>query len=213
MNYVERIIQSQDWITVLFVSCFVLLALLSVFYKKRLEDFLKLPISNTYFIGKGKSEEVKHPFNLILFCIQIISISLFIYLFFLEQENYSKGLFLQISIGVFVFIAVKFIIEKMIGTIFSMEDLINNYVFQKFSYKNFISILLFILNLFFYYTFLPSKNLLLAICGLLILIHIILITYSFKNHRTLLFSNFFYFLLYLCTLEISPYLIVYKALN
>ncbi|MDC3229281.1 DUF4271 domain-containing protein [Flavobacteriaceae bacterium] len=35
---------------------------------------------------------------------------------------------------------------------------------------------------------------------------------NYKNYRSLIFSNFFYFLLYICALEISPYLILYKVI-
>ncbi len=213
MQYVERTIISQDWVTLLLLACFVLLAVISVFYRKRFEDFIKLPVSHTYFISKGISEEIKHPFNLILFSIQIISISLFIYLFFPEASQLETDLFIQIGIGVFVFIAVKYLIEKLIGSIFSIEELVDQYVFQKFSYKNYFSLVLFAINLVFYFTYKPSITILLIITGILLTLNFLIVFYRFKNYRTLLFNNFFYFLLYLCTLEISPYLIVYKALS
>ena len=212
MQYVERSIESQDWITLLLVGCFILLALGSVLYKKRFEDFIKLPISNNFFIARGNTDEIKHPFNLLLFVFQIVSISLFIYLFFLEKAKSNSGLFIQIIIGVSVFIIVKLFVEKMIGTIFSMEGFINQYIFHKFTYRNFTSLLIFVANLFFYFAFDPNLSTLLVVTGVLAIFNILIIFYSLKNYRSLLFSNFFYFLLYLCTLEISPYFIVYKAL-
>jgi len=212
MKYIERSIESQDWVTLLLVGCFILLAIVSVIYKKRFEDFIKLPISNNYFIGKGKSDEIKHPFNMALFSIQLISISLFIYLFFSEEAKTNSSLFLQILIGVSIFILVKLIVEKMMGTIFSMEGFINQFIFQKFTYRNFTSLLIFVANLFFYFTFKPNLITLLVFTSVLVLFNLLIIFYSLKNYRTLLFSNFFYFLLYLCTLEISPYFLVYKAL-
>ena len=212
MQYIERSLISQDWITILLAACFVLLAFVSVLYKKRFEDFIKLPISNNYFITKGITDDIKHPFNIILFCIQIVSISLLIYLFFSEESKTNPNLFIQISTGVFVFLSIKLIIEKLIGTIFSIDDFINQYVYRKLTYRNFLSLLIFGANLIFYFSFKPSLITLLVFTSVLVLFNSFIIFYSLKNYRTLLFSNFFYFILYLCTLEISPYIILYKAL-
>ncbi len=212
MQYVERSIESKDWIIFLLVGCFVLLAIVSVLYKKRFEDFIKLPISNNFFIAKDKTDEMKHPFNIILFCIQIISISLFIYLFFPEENRLNFSLFIQIITGVFVFEIVKLMVEKMIGSIFSIDVFINQYVYQKLTYRNFLSLLIFAANLIFYFSFKPDLSMLLVFIGALVVFNGLIIFYSIKNYRTLFFSNFFYFILYLCTLEISPYIILYKAL-
>ena len=211
MQYVERSIDSQDWITLTMVGSFVVLALVSVLYKKRFEDFIKLPISNNFFIAKGTTEEIKHPFNILLFSLQIVSISLFVLLFFPEETQLNSGLFFQIFIGVFVFIAIKLFVEKMIGTIFSIESTINSYLYKKLTYTNYLSFFVFIANLVFYFSFKPSLNILLIFTTVCLLFYSFIIYYSIKNYRNLLFSNFFYFILYLCALEISPYIILYKA--
>jgi len=212
MQYVERSIDSQDWIILILVGSFVVLAMLSVLYKKRFEDFIKLPISNNFFIAKGTTDEIKHPFNILLFSLQIVSISLFVLLFFPEETQHNSGLFVQIFIGVFVLVVTKLFIEKMMGTIFSIENVINSYLYKKLTYTNYLSFFIFIANLFFYFSFKPSLNTLLVFTTVCLLFYSFIIYYSIKNYRTLLFSNFFYFILYLCTLEISPYIILYKAL-
>ena len=120
-------------------------------------------------------------------------------------------LFLQILFVVFVFIIVKTSIEKIIGTIFSIEKLIDHYIYEKLSYRNFLSLLLIITNLIFYFSIKPDLNTLLILTGILFLVNMLILSYSYKNYRSLIFSNLFYFLLYICALEISPYLILYKA--
>lgn len=193
------------------VGCIVVIAILKVIYPKRFEDFIRLPVSNNYFLAKGKSEELRHPFSILLFLIQLISISLFAYLFFLEKGKATVLLFFQILSAVFIFIIVKTSIEKMIGAIFSIKNVIDQYIYEKLTYRNFISLLLIIANLIFYFSVKPDLNTLLIFTGILFLINILFLFYSYKNYRSLIFSNFFYFLLYLCALEISPYLILYKA--
>ena len=211
MRYTNRIIESVDWVTLIMVGCIVVIAILKVIYPKRFEDFIRLPVSNNYFLAKGKSEELRHPFSILLFLIQLISISLFAYLFFLEKGKATVLLFFQILSAVFIFIIVKISIEKIIGTIFSIENVIDQYIYEKLTYRNFISLLLVIANLIFYFSVKPDLNTLLIFTGILFLINILFLFYSYKNYRSLIFSNFFYFLLYLCALEISPYLILYKA--
>lgn len=193
------------------VGCLVILAVIKIIYPKRFEDFIKLPISNNYFLSKGKFEELRHPFSLVLFGIQLISISLFIHLFFLEKSKPDLLLFLQIVIAVFVFIIIKSTLEKMIGTIFSIEIVVDKYVYEKLTYRNFISLFLIVINLFFYFSMNPDVRTLTIVTCFFILINMIILFYSYKNYRSLIFSNFFYFLLYLCALEISPYVILYKV--
>ncbi len=201
----------MDWVTLIMVGCILIIAILKVIYPKRFNDFIRLPVSNNYFLAKGKSEELRHPFSILLFIIQLISISLFINLFFLEKGKANVLLFLQILFVVFVFIIVKTSIEKMIGAIFSIEKLIDHYIYEKLSYRNFLSLLLIIANLIFYFSIKPDLNILLILTGILFLGNMLILSYSYKNYRSLIFSNLFYFLLYICALEISPYLILYKA--
>ena len=211
MRYTNRIIESLDWVTLIMVGCILIIAILKVIYPKRFNDFIRLPVSNNYFLAKGKSEELRHPFSILLFIIQLISISLFINLFFLEKGKANVLLFLQILFVVFVFIIVKTSIEKIIGTIFSIEKLIDHYIYEKLSYRNFLSLLLIITNLIFYFSIKPDLNTLLILTGILFLVNMLILSYSYKNYRSLIFSNLFYFLLYICALEISPYLLLYKA--
>jgi hypothetical protein len=193
------------------VGCILIIAILKIIYPKRFDDFIKLPVSNNYFLAKGKSEELRHPFSILLFVIQIISIALFVNLFFLEKGKANMILFLKILFVVFVFIIVKTSIEKMIGAIFSIEKVIDHHIYEKLSYRNFLSLLLIIANLIFYFSIKPDLNILLILTGILFLGNMLILSYSYKNYRSLIFSNLFYFLLYICALEISPYLILYKA--
>lgn len=193
------------------VGCILIIAILKVIYPKRFNDFIRLPVSNNYFLAKGKSEELRHPFSILLFVIQLISTSLFVNLFFLEKGKANVFLFLQILFVVFVFIIVKTSIEKMIGAIFSIEKLIDHYIYEKLSYRNFLSLLLIITNFIFYFSIKPDLNILLILTGILFLVNMLILSYSYKNYRSLIFNNLFYFLLYICALEISPYLILYKA--
>ncbi len=212
MQNIHRTIESLDWITFILVGCVILVTVLRVVYPKRFDDFIKLPISNNYFLTKGKFEELKHPFSVLFFLIQVLTLSLFVFLFFLEKRELSATIFIKITIASFTFILIKTCIEKLIGSIFDIETIINNYIFTKLSYRNFISLFLIVLNFIFYFSVEPTMLLLFIFSGFIVLLNLFILFINYKNYRSLIFSNFFYFLLYICALEISPYLILYKVI-
>ncbi|MCF6306738.1 MAG: DUF4271 domain-containing protein [Flavobacteriaceae bacterium] len=212
MQYLERTIYSLDWVILLLVGSIAIIAILKSLYPNRFDDFIKLPFSSNYFLLKGKSEEIKHPFSWVLFGVQIISISLFLNLFFIEENLGDSKVFLQIFLGISSFVIIKYSIEKIIGIVFSIENITNQYAYQKLTYRNYLALFLLIANFIFYFSVQANKQVLLVFAGILILINCVVLYYSFKKYRNLLFSNFFYFLLYLCTLEISPYVLLYKVL-
>ena len=146
MQNIHRAIESLDWITFILVGCVILVTVLRVVYPKRFDDFIKLPISNNYFLTKGKFEELKHPFSVLFFLIQVLTLSLFIFLFFLVKGGLSATIFIKITLASFTFILMKTCIEKLIGSIFDIETIINKYIFTKLSYRNFISLFLIVLT-------------------------------------------------------------------
>ncbi len=175
-----------------------------------------LPITDKYFAMQGKGYEIKHPFNVSLFFIQVVSFSLFIYLFLIHKQpevSTNKWLFIQLFTGVSLFILVKYILEKMIAHIFGMDSIINNYLYEKLSYSSLIAIVVLIFNILLFYTITPNSLILwVAIASIGILFVISLIS-SYKRNANLILRHFFYFILYLCALEIAPFIILYKILD
>lgn len=215
LDFSERLIISTDWAAYLLVACFVLFALSKYFYPKRFHEFSLLPITNQYFFVHGKNDELNHPFNMMLFVVQIICVSIFVFLLFKvynpSEIQKNEWLFLQICTAYGVFILIKFSLEKIVANIFSMDELINNYLYQKLSYRNFLGILFFLGNLFFLYVYPPTRITLVIFGGFALALNAIALLYSYKKNGKLIFSNFFYFILYLCALEIAPYIILYKT--
>ena len=217
MQYVERYTESIDWITIFLMGCFVLFTVVKYAYPKRFDEFILLPLNNKYFFVQGKNDDLKHPFNVILFAAQVISVSLFIFLLLnlkspdLKETN--PWLFVQISTAYSFFVLIKFSIEKIVGSIFSIDDVINSYLYQKLSYRNLLGIIVFIGNLIFFYALEPSMIVILIFLSFLLILNCFALFNSYKTFRKLILGNFFYFILYLCALEIAPYLILYKTLQ
>ncbi|HEY9184794.1 MAG TPA: DUF4271 domain-containing protein [Salegentibacter sp.] len=218
MQAIERHVESLDWISLILLGAFMLLSLVKTAYPQRFEDFTSLLTSNKFMVFRGKEYKAFHPFNILMFLVNILSVSLFLFLVFqlLWPGKITTSpivLFVRIATGYASFILLKFGVEKIIANIFDLDRIIDYYLYQKLAYRNFMALLLFIPLLFFFYAFPPTTLVLSIILGLVILTNIISLATIYKQNQTLISTNWFYFILYLCALEIAPYIILYKLIT
>jgi hypothetical protein len=78
---------------------------------------------------------------------------------------------------------------------------------------NYSSLVMFLVNVMLTYVFIGSKTVILLGSALILLILIIGWVTIIKTHLKFLTNYFFYFILYLCALEIAPIIIVVNALK
>ncbi len=213
LEYTQRIIQTNDWATYLLVLCFLLMALAKYFYPRRFTDFMVLPLNNKFFMVHGKEDKIEHPFNIMFFVIQIICFAVFVNLLlnnFLGYKQNNLWLLIRIGTAYGVFVMGKVTIEKIVANTFSIDGIIDHYLFQKLGYRNFIALLLFCGILFFLYILPNHGDSILFFAVAILIINVVALIYTYQKNTILIASNFFYFILYLCALEISPYIILYK---
>ncbi len=217
MDFLERHNILTDWITLVFLGCILFMAIAKLLYPKRFDEFIYLPINNKYFLVQGKDYALAHGFNILLFAIQLFSISFFIYLILIEVGYNAKEspwlLYTQICAVYFVFIGFKLFIEKIIGNIFNMERLIDQYLYQKLTYRNYIGFFVLVFNIIIVYSLGSNATVLLIILGFILAFNGFGLVLSYKNFRNILIPHFLYFILYLCALEIAPYVILYKVVT
>jgi len=204
-----------DWITLIFTSCIIVMTVTKLLFPKRFNAFIYLPITNKYFLVQGKDDTLNHGFNILLFVIQLLAVSLFIYLIFNELGYVTKNspwlFYVQICAAYFVFIGIKLFLEKIIGYLFNIEQLMNQYLYQKLTYRNYIGIFILACSILMVYSFGSNQTFLLIILALALGFNGFGLLLSYKNFRSKLMPHFLYFILYLCALEIAPYFILYKA--
>lgn len=183
----------------------------------RFNQFVKLFTTNKYFFVYSENSEIFTRFNIFLLAVQLLSVSLFLFLlatFFIEDitlDNYI--VFIQIFGFYTLFNALKYYIEKIIGTLFSIEKHIDKYLFQKLSYRNLIALIILFFNVILFYAYTPSTFLVVFLVVLILVLNVFLLINSYKANEKLVRGELFYFILYLCALEISPYIIAYKLLT
>ena len=210
-----REIVSYELVTTLIIICLLLIAVTKLAYFSRFNDYISLIGNSKYLKIYSRDQKFIDLFDGLLFLNLLISLSIFIlvvseYLSLDYSLNFNDVAKLVVSIGLFLLI--KILIERLVGSLFDIDNLIDEYLFQKTSYKNYVGIALIPINALLIYSITPSKGIILAIISILILINLIGLIVSFKNHQNLILGNLFYFILYLCALEISPYIILYKLI-
>ncbi|MGQ7946198.1 DUF4271 domain-containing protein [Flavobacterium sp. WC2509] len=207
-----RITDTSDWVTILFIMALGIIALTKSIYENRFEDFTKLIFSDKYTRIYRDSSHLMGMFTISLFFVQIISFSFFIQILLCHFGYGSKTdwvLFIQIFTFVIYFILSKYLIEKIIATAFQIEEVVEQFNSQKVTYRTYIGLLLLPIDiLLYYYNSILTNIPLVALYGIVIL-NSFLYLFSIKTYRKEIFSKLFYFILYLCTLEIAPYYFMY----
>ena len=63
----ERIIENKDWATYLFITCFVVIAVVKTLFETQFNDFLKLPFSKKYVSTYRDTSNLYSVFTISLF--------------------------------------------------------------------------------------------------------------------------------------------------
>jgi hypothetical protein len=215
VQYIERTLDNNNLITLVLLGCILLITVAKWKYPLRFQEFMRLPFTNKYFFIYGKNDPIYHPFSLLLFAVQLSIGTLFIFLFLRwnapEVIQTKPYLYWQLLILASVLASIKIVIERILGYLFKLEEVIDSYVYQKLTYRNLIAFLFIVSVILITYIIPMSIEFLISFCAIIILLNGIALYSSFKARSNLIIRNFFYFILYLCALEISPYIILYKV--
>jgi len=205
---------SYELFTILIVLGIVFIASAKMVFPKRFNDFVYVLGNSKYLKIYSREQKFFDKFDAFLFVNLVISLTIFIFICL----GYEKSVLIptvndlfKLSVGISIFILAKVLLERLIGTLFELDPLIDQYLFQKITYKNFFGLLLLPINLLLIYRFKPSLILLYSILGMRLIINFVGLITSIKTNQSLIKQNLFYFILYLCALEIAPYIILYKV--
>ncbi|WP_163400571.1 DUF4271 domain-containing protein [Flavobacterium fluviatile] len=207
-----RIIENKDWATLLFVLAFAVVAITKSAYENRFSEFTKLIFSDKYVKIYRDVSHLKSSFTVALFFVQIIS-----YAFFIQLTMYIFGyaaktdwmLFTQIVTFLTYFILAKYLIEKIVGTSFNINEFVDLFNLQKATYRTYIGLLILPVNAILFYHDDVPKMVPLVIIGVSACISMFSYFISIKTYQNTIINKLFYFILYLCALEIAPYYFLY----
>ena len=209
-----RNITSNELITILLVINLTIIALAKLVAPKRFNDFIFLLGNTKYLKIYSRDQKFFDNFDALLFVNLIISAAIFglTCLQFHSINNiFNVNTIFKLTVGIGVFILIKVLVERLIGSLFEIDTLMDTYLFQKISYKNYLGLFILPINAILIYTFPNSLTFIYVMVILLLIINLIGFLTAFKMHQNTIKNNLFYFILYLCALEIAPYIILYKV--
>jgi hypothetical protein len=209
MEVISRNLASSDWITLVFIIAMVLIALMKLYKPQLLLGYTIALFSQGFIENRAeKNPSVFSTFHVLIFAFSTIIFSLTLYLIADGLSLIVKSFnFLDVLIGLTCFLIIKFLIVRLIANTLHIEEQTRYFIFSQSGYMYNISLWLFPILILFNYTYSNITFLLFFICLLLIFRGFLVI----KNNKKLIFNNFFYFILYFCSLELAPLLIIYKT--
>ena len=177
---------------------------------------MRLPFSKKYNSTYKETSNLYSTFTISLFFVQVVTFSFLIQVI-LSIFNYTTKAnwitFIQIFTALTVFILIKFYLEKIIATLFNIEEFLEIFNLKKVVYRTYIGMIFLPIVILLYYNDFLTVNIIsifLALIGATMMYFYFL---SILNYQKLILSKIFYFILYLCTLALGPYYFIYHWLT
>jgi hypothetical protein len=214
---IERNTAGRDWITFHLVVCLLLFAGVQMYYSKRLQQIIKAFGGMRYTNILSKEGNLfRERISIPLFIIYLVSFSLLIYLIIAGDSEPTvmnlSGLkfFSIIVLGVLLTWFIKNLALNFIGVLFKNQLILSDYMHINFIFNMVTGIILLPFVIFSVYSSVSYLVYAAVVVWLLI--------YFYRFVRELFtglsYTNFSLFsrILYLCTFEIIPFLVVTKLI-
>lgn len=211
---------SEDWFILILMVQLVLLAWIIYNYWEKIGRLFS-SVSNREIQRQEFEDQINwtNTYSIVFMLFYFINISWFLYLvlkYFNQFENYIGNkflIFLMILVGFVLLYLLKLLLLNVINGLTPDEYGISEYGFSLSIYNQLTGLVIFPILIFLSYT--PDLNKLLLlkiILGIAALLYFLQIIRGFINsYRS--YGQPFYIILYLCTFEFLPILLVVKVVN
>mgnify|MGYP000094280842 FL=1 len=212
MQALEKITYSNNWITIVLLLLFASIVLLKLIDSRRLkESFFAFFNFNLIEDEDVEATSFFDTFQIVIFVFSVTSLSLLTYnfkLYKLSESSDSFASFSSLFIGILFYFLIKRMLEHLLLLLFLIKKGLQSFVTSKTNYLYNISFLLYIalilceygninrVYLFYFATFL----------------FIIRFVFILVRNKKLIFNKLFYFILYICALEIAPLFVLFKLM-
>ena len=197
-----RDIISNDSLTLILLGSFLYLIILKRFNPTIFNQ--NLSFKKKELINKISNSLLGIKTIEILYNFLFIS-NLSILLTFFKNKNFELFVYYELLGFVSIFFVVKIMLDFVIGRLFSVSELMKNYIWQKLVYHNSLGILLLLFNFLIAYSIFDGYYMILISIYISLLFLLFSYCSIYFSMKKVIIKNWFYFILYLCTLEIIPY--------
>jgi hypothetical protein len=203
------------WLSLIIFLCFTILVVLRVFDNRRLMQLLTGFVrASSLSIYYREESALTGRVSLLLIFNFLLVVPLFLWqtIAYSHPEMVSWALYPSLILSITVMYGVKIVSMRFLGFLFEQREASNEYTFTILLFNKTIGLILFpvVVLLAFSHGFSPD-----ILIGLGIILWSIVLIY--RIFRCLLIGvgtgglSLLYFLLYLCTLEILPFVVIFKV--
>ena len=200
-----------DGFTIIILLNIIIVTIAKTLNNSKFKQFLLIYLNNSFLKFSSNDNSFLSSFNSLLNVNYIISLSVYISILISYNlhgfnNNFEISIFFTTLIFIIAFIYTKYLIEILIGWAFNIRKFVVSFNLQKNSFNKLIGIIMILLNSFAIYSF-PNSVIFTNISIFLVISLYLAGLYKvIRLNDNLILSNMFYFILYLCTLEIVPIL-------
>jgi hypothetical protein len=209
---IERVVIDNSWITILLVGLLACIFILKGVSVVRLKGIVS-SLFNESFIDSEIEENTSffNPFKNVVFIFSITVLALLnykIYLYYNSAAEQGFYTFLKILTVVFSYLTIKRLLEFLFSIVFKIDKKLDFFLVSKSIYLYSVSFFLLIAIVLEEYS---QLNTLFLVYFSVVLFSIRFIFHAIINKK-LVFSELFYFILYLCAFEIAPLFVLFRLL-
>lgn len=210
-------LQSESWITLFLFFQFFIYAYVFVrsgkFWAESIKELFQVKERSSLFVDSSMKDPRQ---NLSLSFLSGINLGLFLYIFisskFIYFDDKSTTIFLFMAVVVFFFI-LKFLSYHFLGFVFfGRNSTVSSFKNSLFTMLSLLGFVLYFINIFLIYAPDQIKIFLFFLGFLSYLLFVFFKAYRLLNFFYVEIYSFFYLILYLCTLEILPVILLYITL-
>jgi hypothetical protein len=208
----DKISLGTNWILLVLVFLFVIIAILKIIDAEKLKGYV-FALFNKGFIESEAEEDILFfsSFYNLLFVFSATVLALTVSLLASEINvafSLTFSSFLSVLKLVFSYLIVKRFLELAFARLLLIKKQVRFFLVCKLSYLYSISFFLLVFYILFLFSPLNYFYFTVIILGLFTLRYLFLLT----NNKKLVFSELFYFILYICAFEIAPLLTLFKLM-
>ncbi len=212
MQALEKIALNTNWIPMVLVFLFAIIAVLKVIDSEKLKGYV-FALFNKGFIEDEVEDDTSffNSFYSLLFVFSSTVLALVICLLVSERSDkflFNFSTFISTLGLVFSYFVIKNFIEVALTRLFFIRKQVRYFIVSKISYLYSISFFLLILFILFQFSPLDTSSFIYFSAGLFLLRFV----FHVRNNKNLIFSELFYFILYICAFEIAPLLTLFKLM-
>jgi len=209
MQIVDRIDISNNWLTIIFIIVLILLAVMKSLSKEKLFGYAGAFFQKGFIEKKAKDRtSFFNSFNIVIYLFSILVFAAFFTYTSQELLGLETGfyMFLKIAVLILIYSSAFLVLDRVFCSLFEVQNELSYFIAAKIGYLYNTALLLFPFCIITVYSFLSIYVLL----GLFFILFTMSVILTVINNKKVIINKLFYFILYLCALEIAPLLIIYK---